>query len=250
MMGRGLLPRQRALSGPRLLPLVPQLLWPYPALAFLSKRYSSPGGALPTCYSPVRRSLRAETLRSLDLHVLGAPPAFVLSQDQTLQLNLIPVFAFKTSSQRSRTPQSFTCVRIWLADLLFRLQGALPVPDQLPALSKTGGLLRASTPTVNKFFCPNSLFFSPPLHLLKPHETSRKSLRRQGEKLPHRHLSASDRRPFQTASPSDGDVCEERCLKKNVRVPLTPSQSKALGAVVVPEERKCLFLHRRHFESL
>ena len=32
-------------------------------------------------YSPLRAF-------SLDLHVLGTPPAFVLSQDQTLQLNL------------------------------------------------------------------------------------------------------------------------------------------------------------------
>ena len=34
--------------------------------------------------SPVYSPLRAF---SLDLHVLGTPPAFVLSQDQTLQLN-------------------------------------------------------------------------------------------------------------------------------------------------------------------
>ena len=39
-----------------------------------------------TCYAPVRR-LQAET-RPLDLHVLSTPPAFVLSQDQTLQENL------------------------------------------------------------------------------------------------------------------------------------------------------------------
>ena len=29
--------------------------------------------------------------RELDLHVLGLPPAFILSQDQTLKLNLIPL---------------------------------------------------------------------------------------------------------------------------------------------------------------
>ena len=29
--------------------------------------------------------------RAFDLHVLGLPPAFVLSQDQTLKLNLIPL---------------------------------------------------------------------------------------------------------------------------------------------------------------
>ena len=32
-------------------------------------------------------------ISSLDLHVLSAPPAFVLSQDQTLNLNLILLFS-------------------------------------------------------------------------------------------------------------------------------------------------------------
>ena len=35
-------------------------------------------------YSPVRHSSSEED--SFDLHVLGTPPAFVLSQDQTLKL--------------------------------------------------------------------------------------------------------------------------------------------------------------------
>ena len=33
----------------------------------------------------MRHSLKAETLKAFDLHVLGMPPAFVLSQDQTLK---------------------------------------------------------------------------------------------------------------------------------------------------------------------
>src|SRR5699024_12362443 len=47
-------------------------------------------GRLPTCYSPIRRSIHRRPpegfslLHALDLHVLGTPPAFVLSQDQTL----------------------------------------------------------------------------------------------------------------------------------------------------------------------
>jgi hypothetical protein len=41
---------------------------------------------LVTCYSPVRHSVhRASSMSSFDLHVLGTPPAFVLSQDQTLR---------------------------------------------------------------------------------------------------------------------------------------------------------------------
>ena len=38
---------------------------------------------------PCAALLRAEAPFSLDLHVLGLPPAFVLSQDQTLQFDLI-----------------------------------------------------------------------------------------------------------------------------------------------------------------
>ena len=46
-------------------------------------------GRLPTCYSPVRHSSFSGGASSggkeaFDLHVLGTPPAFVLSQDQTL----------------------------------------------------------------------------------------------------------------------------------------------------------------------
>ena len=45
-------------------------------------------GQIPTRYSPVRHSSTASKLASLpfDLHVLSMPPAFNLSQDQTLQL--------------------------------------------------------------------------------------------------------------------------------------------------------------------
>ena len=37
-------------------------------------------------YSPVRHSLSSKLDRAFDLHVLGTPPAFILSQDQTLHL--------------------------------------------------------------------------------------------------------------------------------------------------------------------
>jgi hypothetical protein len=38
---------------------------------------------IPTRYSPVRHS----PCGAFDLHVLGLPPAFVLSQDQTLKFS-------------------------------------------------------------------------------------------------------------------------------------------------------------------
>ncbi len=46
-------------------------------------------------YSPVRHSSAPEGLLPFDLHVLSMPPAFNLSQDQTLQFNLLLVYFFK-----------------------------------------------------------------------------------------------------------------------------------------------------------
>ena len=68
----------------------------YAVLAALSpegrlrgRRYPAPEGSLPTCCSPFCRfTLPPKRDFSLDLHVLGTPPAFILSQDQTLQFDL------------------------------------------------------------------------------------------------------------------------------------------------------------------
>ena len=60
----------------------------YPVLASVSRSYPGHMGRLPTCYSPVRHQIQKSKLSflSFDLHVLGMPPAFILSQDQTLHL--------------------------------------------------------------------------------------------------------------------------------------------------------------------
>ena len=77
---------------------LPINLWPlsyagkryYEVLIIVSNGYPSAKGRLPTRYSPVRRfplnlsSEESVISFSLDLHVLGTPPAFILSQDQTL----------------------------------------------------------------------------------------------------------------------------------------------------------------------
>src|SRR5687768_15768628 len=63
-------------------------MWSYPVLDPVSQAYPRAEGRSPTCYSPVRRSCTPERALPLDLHVLSTPPAFVLSQDQTLQQNL------------------------------------------------------------------------------------------------------------------------------------------------------------------
>ena len=72
------------------------MLWSYAVLAPVSKCYPPVRDRLFTRYSPVRHSnnpFRTEALPMLspfDLHVLSTPPAFVLSQDQTLMFNPFP----------------------------------------------------------------------------------------------------------------------------------------------------------------
>src|SRR5206468_8261807 len=56
-------------------------------LATLSGSYPPLEGRSPTCYSAVRHYPPPEGERPFDLHVLGTPPAFILSQDQTLHRN-------------------------------------------------------------------------------------------------------------------------------------------------------------------
>jgi hypothetical protein len=75
----------------RIAPLtpVPSAPWSHAVLVQLSLRYPPVKGRLLTRYSPVRRwgTPDCSFVPPLDLHVLGTPPAFVLSQDQTLVFN-------------------------------------------------------------------------------------------------------------------------------------------------------------------
>ena len=70
----------------------------YAVLTVVSNWYPPEWGRFPTRYSPVRHSVNqiflpkdSVLIASFNLHVLGTPPAFILSQDQTLvkSLNLI-----------------------------------------------------------------------------------------------------------------------------------------------------------------
>ena len=54
----------------------------YRVLAPVSRSYPLVKGRIPMYYSPVRHSPEG----AFDLHVLGLPPTFALSQDQTLKL--------------------------------------------------------------------------------------------------------------------------------------------------------------------
>ena len=79
LIGRGPIPSRKTFHHPSC------NRWSYPVLIPVSQGYPEVEGRLLTCYSPVRRSSTPEGALPLDLHVLSTPPAFVLSQDQTLR---------------------------------------------------------------------------------------------------------------------------------------------------------------------
>ena len=69
----------------------------YAVLPAVSSCYPPVQGRLPTRYSPVRHSVinnfnpkKSVVNASFDLHVLSTPPAFILSQDQTLIKSFFP----------------------------------------------------------------------------------------------------------------------------------------------------------------
>ena len=80
----------------------------YPVLAPLSRSYPELEGRLSTCYSPVRHSTsHPKVTFAFDLHVLSTPPAFVLSQDQTLQFDSFArPFKAKPAPEGTALPQS------------------------------------------------------------------------------------------------------------------------------------------------
>ena len=82
-----------------LLPQQDALSWSYAVLAAISNCYSPDMGRLFTRYSPVRHSRIPERIRSFDLHVLSMPPAFILSQNQTLKFNCLKsLLSFKNNN--------------------------------------------------------------------------------------------------------------------------------------------------------
>ncbi len=81
LIGREPIPHQKNLSNPHHAAEAE-----YPVLDPVSQAYPKEEGRLLTYYSPVRHSSTPSKLEAFpfDLHVLSTPPAFVLSQDQTL----------------------------------------------------------------------------------------------------------------------------------------------------------------------
>ena len=92
-----------------LLPQKDALPWSYAVLAVISNCYSPDMGRLLTRYSPVRHSLNPEGLSSFDLHVLSMPPAFILSQNQTLKFNCLKSLPAKSSNGSNFVISLLTC---------------------------------------------------------------------------------------------------------------------------------------------
>src|SRR5215213_11684491 len=77
-------------------------------LATLSGSYPPLRGRSPTCYSAVRHYHPPEGGQPFDLHVLGTPPAFILSQDQTLHRNCRSHPSFTLSGSKWHVPPTIS----------------------------------------------------------------------------------------------------------------------------------------------
>ena len=73
----------------------------HPVSAAVSRGCSEPKGRFPRVTHPCAAPV---LLQALDLHVLGMPPAFVLSQDQTLRLPQDVPNAFRPLREPVRAP--------------------------------------------------------------------------------------------------------------------------------------------------
>ena len=116
-------------------------------------------GRLSTCYSPVRHfTCGPKSTFTYDLHVLSIPPAFVLSQDQTLQLyNCIVLILFVSFSLTCFATNQFLQIISNICYLVFKDPAKLLRRrcDRRERISKT--IL-----FVNFFFTSYCIFSSPP----------------------------------------------------------------------------------------
>ena len=129
---------------------------------------------------PFATLLTPEGAFSFDLHVLSTPPAFILSQDQTLRSKLtklksldskrclsrkFPDATFKNSQLKSRLKLDSFLWQVndlcfnskntnWLVSLIRTVsgfQGSYALPLKLSALAAQGGILRLVLNCVKKF---------------------------------------------------------------------------------------------------
>ena len=91
----------------------------YAGLSSVSRGYTPPEGRLLTRYSAVCRFIIvAEATITLDLHALSAPPAFTLSQDQTLLMRTLLPFTIQLLKCLLRREAKSRQRRLRLATLL------------------------------------------------------------------------------------------------------------------------------------
>jgi hypothetical protein len=96
-------------------------------------------GHIPTCYSPVRRS----PCGAHDLHVLSMPPAFTLSQDQTLKF--ISIITASARKPTATIPQELTSKL-----KLFRSLNSQPPQSARSSAHSNHQTIRAKTPTIRR----------------------------------------------------------------------------------------------------
>ena len=79
----------RALRLPTLLPQAPKYSWSHVVLANLSTSYPHLKDRFPCITHPFATRYSKKLNNAFDLHALSTPPAFVLSQDQTLRREFV-----------------------------------------------------------------------------------------------------------------------------------------------------------------
>ena len=123
----------------------------------VSLRYAPVAGGLHTRYAPVRRSpaVYCYTPLPLDLHVLGLPLAFILSQDQTLHCKNCSVTSLTHPCLAPGPPRTLRhTLSLW--SHLFQVTLAFQ-----PLAAPSAGRLRLSKAgaKIRTFFKPPNIFF-------------------------------------------------------------------------------------------
>ncbi len=123
----------------------------YGVLVPVSQRYPPVAGRLHTRYAPVRRSpaVYCYTPLPLDLHVLGLPLAFILSQDQTLHCKNCSL-----TFDSSRVSQPASADRYDTRYLLFQNN------SKFSCFLSTLGVSRKANAKIRPFFKLQKFFFT------------------------------------------------------------------------------------------
>ena len=155
-MGHGLLLERKHVARGLPFPDTLSCTGRYSVLTLLSEGYPHLQDRFPCITHPFATLPGDCSPFTLDLHVLSTPPAFVLSQDQTLQFHFLPDSGPRSalllfSCQRSPPVPGHFCPRI-RANLLILSQKAFPVNPPPPPPGRVGSGDKV------QFYTPPSLF--------------------------------------------------------------------------------------------